>query len=283
MKNTAIFEDQLELTFNNPINYAYAENPENILVYLQDQRQEIEKLDLQQKKVFIIFSRNSPISEKLKINLLPRNVTTRTKIAENEKKLLSDIKIEFRNFKDIQENDIRDQEFNEYYQYREFFTNLIHFDHNGITSNLIDKTKPVIENKIFGEYRGDTSWLNTPLIEDSVTARMVFSSNVKLNKFIESLFINDQAILNDIIYVHTDREVYAPEDTVWFKAYILNKKFLTESVLSKTFDILLVNNSGNIIWQDKYLIQESGVCGQFLLITSFMWISFRKADTVLMG
>jgi hypothetical protein len=265
LKSTGIFEDQLELTFNKPINNLYAGNPENFLIYLQDQRQEIEKIDLLRTKLYITFSRSSLISEKLKMNLLPRNVTTRKKIAENQKQLLSDLKVEFRDFKDLQGNDIMDHEFNEYYQYREFFTNLINFEHNGITSNLIDKTKPVIENQIFGEYRGDTSWLNTPLIEDSVNARIIYSSNEKLNKFLESLFINDQTILNDIIYIHTDREVYAPEDTVWFKAYILNKKYLTESILSKTFDILLVNSTGKIISQEKYLIQESGVHGQFLL------------------
>jgi len=265
LKSTGVFEDQLELTFNKPINHIYAGNPENFSVYLQGQKQEIEKIDLLQTKLFITFSKNSLISEKLKTNLLPRNVTTRKKIADNQKQLLSDLNIEFKDFKDSRGNDIMDHEFNEYYQYREFFTNQIYFENNGITSNLINKTKPVIENQIFGEYRGDTSWLNTPLIEDSITARMVYSSNVKLNKFLESLFINDQSILNDIIYIHTDREIYAPEDTVWFKAYILNKKYLTESTLSKTFDILLVNSTGKIISQEKYLIQGSGVHGQFLL------------------
>jgi hypothetical protein len=264
-KNAALYEDQLRLIFNRPVNYNYAENPENYLIYLNGQIQEIKKINLQLYNVFITFSKDSPISEKLKINMLPRTLETRKKIADNEIELLNNLRVEFRDFKDQQENPLMDHEFNEYYQYREFFTNLIYFDHNGITSNLIDKTKPVIENQIFGEYRGDTSWLNTPLIEDSVTARMVYSGNVKLNQFIESLFINDQAILNDIIYIHTDREVYAPEDTVWFKAYILNKKYLTESLLSKTFDILLVNERGEIIKHDKHIIQESEVHGQFLV------------------
>ncbi|GAH86598.1 unnamed protein product, partial [marine sediment metagenome] len=82
LKSTRIFEDKLELTFNKPLYYKYAENPENYTVYLQDQKQEIKKTELQQKKIIITFSRNSIISEKLKINLLPRNITTRKKIAE---------------------------------------------------------------------------------------------------------------------------------------------------------------------------------------------------------
>jgi len=265
LKNVAIYEDQLKLIFNKPLYAEYAGNPENYMIYLNGQVQEVKKISLQPRTAFITFSKDSPISEQLKINMLPRTLETRTKIADNEKELLNNLRIEFGDLKDQQGNSIMDYEFNEYYQYREFFTNLIYFDHNGITSNLIDKTKPVIENQIFGEFQGDTSWLNTPLIEDSVTARMVYSGNDKLNTFIESLFINDQITQNDIMYIHTDREVYAPEDTLYFKAYILNKKYLTESLLSKTFDILLVNNSGEIIKHDKYIIQESEVHGQFLI------------------
>jgi hypothetical protein len=265
MKKTGLYEDKLVLTFNKSVNPEYAENKDNIIVYLEDQRQEIDSIEIQNNKIYITFSKHSSVHDKLRINLLPRNILTRNKIADNETYLLNNLRFEYNDFRDIQGHAIADNEFNEYYQYREFFTNLILPDEHGITSNLIDKAKPVIENQIFGEYSGDTTWLNTPLIEDIVTAKMIRSNNEKLNNFLESLFINDQALLNDIIYIHTDREVYAPEDTLWFKAYILNKKYLTESFLSKTFDILLVNSSGKIIKQDKYLIRESGVCGQFFL------------------
>ena len=45
---------------------------------------------------------------------------------------------------------------------------------------------------------------------------------------------------NEQVYVHTDSEVYAPGDTIWFKAYIRNKASLKRSNLSRIFYLNLV-------------------------------------------
>ncbi len=263
--STRLNEDMLELTFNKPVYHTYAGNPDNYLVFFQEEEQEIRQITIRQNKVLLSFSRDSKISENLKINMLPRSIETRKEIAENERNIQKDLRIEFQEFRDMQGNEIADREFETYYQYREFFTNLTREDHEGITRNLIVKSKPVIENQIFGEYSGDTSWLNTPLIAEDVAKRTFYSRNEKLNSFLGSQYSISENRLNDIVYIHTDREVYAPEDTIWFKAYVRNKKFLTESYLSKTFNVLLVNEKGKIIKQEKYLIEDSEVHGQLLL------------------
>ena len=265
LRETSIYDDKLQLIFNKPLNPEDAGNPDNLTVYLENREQEIKKIELKNNSMLITFSEKSPVSGKLKINLLPRNITTRKKIADNEKYLFNNLHFEFRNFRDLQGNAIQSNEFNKYYQYREFFTNLISQENNGITSNLIDKTKPVIENRVFGEYSGDTSWLNTPLIEENVVSRKIYSRDAKMNRFLEALSMDSENKLNDIIYIHTDREVYAPGDTLWFKAYIRNRKYLTESRLSETFNILLVNDKGTIIEQEKFLNTGSGAHGQLLL------------------
>ena len=263
--SSSIYDDKLRLFFSKSLNPQYADNSENISVYLEDKEQEIQKIELENYSMLLTFSEHSALSDRLKINLLPRNITTRKKIADNEKYLFENIQIDFRDFRDLQGNEISTNEFNEYYQYREFFTSFIFQDQNGITSNLIDKTKPVIENRIFWEQSVDTTWLNTPLIEENVAGRKIFSGNPALNRFIESLYTSGENSRNDILYIHTDREVYAPEDTVWFKTYIRNRKYLTGSGLSKTFDILLVSTTGRIIKQEKYLTGEEGMHGQIVL------------------
>jgi len=265
LQSTGMYGDKLALYFNQPINYKYASNPENYKVFLDGQEQEIRKIEPHQFKILLTFTKNSPITDRLKINMLPVSIQTRKKIADNEKYIYNNLRVEFTNFKDVDGNDIKDHEFNEFYQYREFFTNRTFTNHNSITSNLVDKSKPVIANQITEQFLVDTNWLNTPLIEESIAARTVYSRNKKLNKFIESLSVNNEINLNDILYIHTDREVYAPEDTVWFKTYIRNKKFLTPSHLSNTFNVLLVNKTGNIIKEAKYLTLDSDVYGHMFL------------------
>jgi hypothetical protein len=262
---TSMDEDRLALIFNRTPDRVYALNPENITVYLQNEEQEIKEIKLQSGRMLITFVRNSALSERLKINLLPRSIQNRNKIMDNEDFVHANLRVEFGEFKDLQGNQIAYREFDEYYQYREFFTNRVLPDQNGITRNMINKLIPVIDNRIYGEYSGDTSWLNTPLIEERVTARTLIGGNKRMNEYIEALAQNEENRLNETVYIHTDREMYAPDDTVWFKAYIRNGKYLTASSLSRTFDILLVSKWGRVIRQEKYLAGESGAHGQFFL------------------
>ena len=187
------------------------------------------------------------------------------KINESRDILRDSLRVEINGLTDYQGYQLSEREFNEYYQYREFFTKTAETEKHGITSNLVDKSKPVIQNTIFGPNRGDTAWLNTPLISENMSSRTLYSDNEKINRYIESMYEDNGKNLNEIIYLHTDREMYAPEDTLWFKAYIRNKAFLTPSPLSKTFFLQLVGRDGEIIAEDTWLVMDSEVHGQINL------------------
>ncbi|MDA3894479.1 MAG: hypothetical protein PF517_22685 [Salinivirgaceae bacterium] len=62
---------------------------------------------------------------------------------------------------------------------------------------------------------------------------------------------------NEQIYVHTNCEVYAPGDTLWFKAYVRNKASLKKSNLSTVLYVFLMDENGVIIGQEKMVITDS--------------------------
>ena len=68
-----------------------------------------------------------------------------------------------------------------------------------------------------------------------------------------------------MVYLHTDREVYAPADTLWFKAYIRDMEWLDASSLSQTLFVKIVNDHGGTIDQARFLIDDSNAKGQFIL------------------
>jgi hypothetical protein len=108
--------------------------------------------------------------------------------------------------------------------------------------------------------------------------------------------LSDLELLNSVktneqIYLHNDREVYAPGDTIWFKAYLRNKISLESSNLSKVFHVLLVNHKGIIADQQKYLIlnsQSEGYMavpgssseGKYTLICYSSWMKNFNPDEV---
>ncbi len=265
LKGTKVYEDKLELSFNRPIDPEYAGDPDNFSVFLGEEEQEIQRIVLQQDKVLLVFNRNSKISEILKTNMHLGGLENRKRLVEMERRLLEDLRMEFHDLRDLEGNELAGQELESYYQYREFFTNQARPVQGDITGSPIVKSKPVLVNRLSGKYSGDTSWLNTPLIEEDLASRAFYSKNEKFNTFIESQYSMGENRLNDIVYIHTDREVYAPEDTLWFKAYIRNKKYLTDSYVSKTFNVMLLSREGRIIKKKKYLAMDPEVCGQFLL------------------
>ncbi len=66
---------------------------------------------------------------------------------------------------------------------------------------------------------------------------------------------------NEQIYAHTDCEVYLPGDTLWFKAYVRSKATLEKSYLSRVLTLLLINDRGKIVHEEKYLISNSQSAG----------------------
>lgn len=70
---------------------------------------------------------------------------------------------------------------------------------------------------------------------------------------------------NEQVYVHTDCEVYAPGDTIWFKAYIRNKASLERANLSRIFYINLVSEYGKIVKNEKFVITNAQSNGQLII------------------
>ena len=69
----------------------------------------------------------------------------------------------------------------------------------------------------------------------------------------------------EILYVHVDREVYNPGDTLWFKTYLRNKVTLNESTASVTLFMKIVNGEGKIVHDSKHPVFESKTLGQIPL------------------
>ena len=260
-----LIEDKLELSFNKAVHHEEARDPGKYIILFQEQEQEIKEIIHDRRKVIITFDENSLLAKSLEIDQMNPTFRNTKKLNKNAALLRDSLQVEFNDLTDYEGYTMSKREFNEYYQYREFFTNHIYPEHKGISANLIDKSIPVIENQIFGAYTGDTSWLNTPLITEDLGSSITYSNNEKLNSHLESLFKNSDRKLNEMVYLHTDREVYAPEDTLWFKAYIRNKALLTPSALSQTFVIQLVGSDGKVISNETCLIMDSGVRGQMIL------------------
>ena len=73
----------------------------------------------------------------------------------------------------------------------------------------------------------------------------------------------NQKFPEEIVYIHIDREVYNPGDTLWFKAYLRHKVTLQENTLSKSLFIKLLSNNGRVVHQSIYPVFDSETIGQF--------------------
>lgn len=93
----------------------------------------------------------------------------------------------------------------------------------------------------------------------------VSSQALPIQSAVANLHHMNEKTINEIVYLHTDREVYAPADTLWFKAYIRGREKLEPTELSKTLFVNLVDDQGNIIDSGRYFIEDSDAMGQFTL------------------
>ena len=175
------------------------------------------------------------------------------------------LSFEIVNMTDLNGNPLEKAGFREYYQYRELFVRDFQTENTLISNNLIDQQKPVFGTRIFGEMSTDTSWINTPLIADNFDSELVYLENEAHRNGIRNLLSRNGNTVNEMVYLHTDREVYAPSDTLWFKAYIREMEKLDTSSLSQTLFVKIVNEKGGKIEQARYLIEHSNAKGQFIL------------------
>lgn len=63
------------------------------------------------------------------------------------------------------------------------------------------------------------------------------------------------------IYLHLEKEVYYPGETIWFKAYLGAGALLVPSPISKILYVELVNENGFLVGQQKYTIEDGQAHG----------------------
>jgi hypothetical protein len=98
-----------------------------------------------------------------------------------------------------------------------------------------------------------------------------FISPIKsqLDSLITILNDYNKHVLNEQVYIQTDREVYSPGDTIYFKAYIREQKTLNEIKLSQELNIILLDDEGNQKMKIRFLIFDSKSNGQIFIGSNF--------------
>ena len=97
------------------------------------------------------------------------------------------------------------------------------------------------------------------ILQSGISLKAQFLQTISNIDEFNSLTANEQ------VYVHTDCEVYAPGDTIWFKAYIRNKASLERANLSRIFYINLVSEYGKIVENEKFVITNAQSNGQLII------------------
>jgi hypothetical protein len=73
----------------------------------------------------------------------------------------------------------------------------------------------------------------------------------------------------ETVYIQTSKDIYETGEDLWFKAYILDSRFLTPSGLSKTLYLQLLGEPDNKpYWQEKYEILDGFADGHVYLESS---------------
>jgi hypothetical protein len=61
----------------------------------------------------------------------------------------------------------------------------------------------------------------------------------------------------ELTYIQTNKDIYETGEDLWFKVYLLDSKYLTPSILSKTLYLQLLNErTGKAVWEEKYEIRN---------------------------
>ncbi|MFO7670296.1 MAG: hypothetical protein R6W31_11610 [Bacteroidales bacterium] len=236
-----VHEGRVDLTFNMAFDTSGL-NMENFRVFEKDGELDIRNMEV-----------------------IPDSNLIRLAVHSSEDIQSEHLGFEITNLTDLNCNPLEKAGFREYYQYRELFVRDFQTKNTLISNNLVDLLKPVFETRIFGEMTADTSWINTPLIEEDFNTNLVGLDNPVLRSGVENLLSRNEKIVNEMVYLHTDREVYAPADTIWFKAYIRDMERLDTSSLSQTLFVKILNERGGSVDEARYLIEDSNARGQFIL------------------
>src|SRR5215203_2335563 len=91
---------------------------------------------------------------------------------------------------------------------------------------------------------------------------ILFVTEVKAQMFDSTLAIYGTKYQQERTYLHYDKSAYAPGETIWFKAYLMEGIFPADG--SKTFYVDWVDEKGGLLYHTSSPITEGGVTnGQF--------------------
>jgi hypothetical protein len=72
-----------------------------------------------------------------------------------------------------------------------------------------------------------------------------------------------QLISSETMYVHFDKDIYLPGETIWFKAYLYNVN--EPSYSSTNFYVAIYDESGKLLEQKQYPVFEGSCNGDFII------------------
>ena len=84
---------------------------------------------------------------------------------------------------------------------------------------------------------------------------------VKAQRFDSLLTRLNENYKQEKIYVHTDRQVYSPGETIWFKAYLFTGNY--PSLISKTLYTELLDEKGKVLARRSAPVLSSSAAGSF--------------------
>ncbi len=261
--SSAGFNDNtLILGFNHLLNPDF--QAKNRLTFTYNRKdQPVKQVKLNKDEISVSFSEQSDIATMLAKS---HGLFSSRKRKHTQELILSGLRINFDSITDLYGNTLSPEPFKEYYQYREFFVHEKDTLRTRVLTNTINKDKPVFEGRIkAGGKDVNTGWFNTPLIEESTRLFLAGTNYGPYNRYLLVRTRNVETNQKEAVYIQTDRELYAPGDTLWFKGYVRNKSYLTLSQLSQMFYVELFDSAGVSAMNDRYLISNSDVEGQFEL------------------
>ncbi len=262
--NGAGLEDgKLVLAFTRDLDSSSV-SADGIRVLFDKKKQMIETCTTSENRILITFPQTSDVSKAMR-HRFPLLFHKKY----NAKDILSRISMEFNGIEDIRHQTLTEHPVKDYYQYREFFVHETLVDPPPISKKLVHDNKPVFENEaLYTDEPENTDWFNPPLIRESVRSHIELTGNAMFDRFIVAAEKYNALKQEETAYINTDREVYAPGDTLWFKAYVRNKSSLAPSRLSKQFFIQLSDSSGLPYHEDTYLLNGAEIQGQFIFPAS---------------
>ena len=97
-----------------------------------------------------------------------------------------------------------------------------------------------------------------------------FSAELRSQELSEQLIIDQlkdyaSGIRPEKIYISTDKNVYSPGDTVWFKAFLVDAVFHKAQTLSKVAYVELFDQNDDLVQRKKLYLSPGSDSGEFIL------------------